>query len=176
MRARKNRAFFIETLITTFLLLMMLTILIRIFGAAAQKSAYAKMRTDAAQIAQNVVTMFEAGEVPIGQAQNELINIANDEYSEVETPQTTITMLFDRNGVMSESGEYEVRLLMTCEVRAVGYMITGNMSVVNMNHPQEDLAQLDTAKYYPDAVDAVLSGDVAFDEISEIETETEAAS
>jgi hypothetical protein len=79
---------------------------------------------------------------------------------------------------MSEDGPYEVSLLMTCEIRAVGYMITGNMSIVNVNNPEEDLAQLDTARYYPDAVDAVLSGDadIDFGEISEIETETEAAS
>ena len=42
MKARKNRAFFVETLIITFLLLLMLTILVRIFGAAAQKSRYAE--------------------------------------------------------------------------------------------------------------------------------------
>lgn len=178
MKARKNRAFFIETLIITFLLLVMLTILVRMFGAAAQKSRYAARRTEAAQIAQNVVTMFEAGEEPIGSAQDELINKANDEYSDDETPITNLKLLFDGDGYMNEDGPYEVNLLMTCEIRAVGYMITGNMSIINVNNPEEDLAQLDTARYYPDDVGAVWSGDVEieFDEISEVETETEAAS
>ena len=67
MKARKNRAFFVETLIITFLLLLMLTILVRIFGAAAQKSRYAERRTQAAQVAQNVVAMFEAGEGAVGE-------------------------------------------------------------------------------------------------------------
>ena len=62
---------------------------------------------------------------------------------------------------MSEDGVYQVTLLMTCEVRAVGYMITGNMASSHVDQPEEDLAQLDTARYYPDAVDAVLSGDEA---------------
>ena len=62
--------------------------------------------------------------------------------------------------------------MMTCEVRAVGYMITGNMSIVNVQDPDEDLAQLDTAVYFPDAVDAVLSGDeeIDFGDISVIDT------
>lgn len=175
MKARKNRAFFVETLIITFLLLLMLVILVRIFGAAAQKSGYAKMRTEAAAVAQNVVTMFEAGEDQVGQAQKALIDTANDEYSDVDTPQTSLVLQFDGNGVMSEKGKYEVTLLMTCEIRAVGYMITGNMKVVNLDYPEEDLAQLDTAKYFPDAVDAVWSGDVNLDEISRTESETEAS-
>ena len=67
---------------------------------------------------------------------------------------------------------YQVNLMMTCEVRAVGYMITGNMSIVNVQDPDEDLAQLDTAVYFPDAVDAVLSGDeeIDFGDISVIDT------
>lgn len=178
MKARKNRAFFVETLIITFLLLLMLTILVRIYGAAAQKSRYADRRTQAALAAQNVVTMFEAGEGEIGSAQRDLIDAANDEYSDEETPKTTITLFFDGNGSPSESGAYQVTLFMTCEPRAVGYMITGNMSIVHVDAPEEDLAQLDTAVYFPDDVDAVLNSDVEIDfsQISEIETETEAAS
>ena len=174
MKARKNRAFFVETLIITFLLLLMLTILVRIFGAAAQKSRYAERRTKAATVAQNVVTMFEAGEGEIGAAQKQLIETANDEYSEVETPQTTLTLLFDEKGLPSESGEYQVTLLMTCEVRAVGYMITGNMGIVHTGNPDEDLAQLDTAVYFPDDIDQVLSSDgvIDFEEIAGVETET----
>lgn len=176
MRARKNRAFFVETLIITFLLLVMLMILVRIFGAAAQKSRHAARRTRAAQVAQNVVTMFEAGEGEIGVKQQALIDEANDEYSDDETPQTTFTLHFDENGEESEDGEYEVSLYMTCEVRSVGYMITGNMSIFNTDDLNEDLAQLDTAKYYPDAVDAVLSSDteIDFGDISVIESEGEA--
>lgn len=175
MRARKNRAFFVETLIITFLLLVMLMILVRIFGAAAQKSRYAARRTRAAQVAQNVVTMFEAGEGEIGLKQQALIDEANDEYSDDDTPQTTLTLHFDENGAESEDGEYEVNLYMTCEVRSVGYMITGNMSIFNTDNLNEDLAQLDTAKYYPDAVDAVLSSDteIDFGDISVIESESE---
>lgn len=182
MKAKKNRAFFIETLIITFLLLLMLTILVRIFGAAAQKSRYAARRTQAAQAAQNVITMFEAHEGEIGKAQDELIDMANDEYSDVETPQKTITLFFDEDGALSGDGVYQVTLLLTCEVRAVGYMITGNMEIVHTGNPEEDLAQLDTAVYYPDDVDAVLYGDMEIDfgAISvvetEAETETEAAS
>ena len=178
MRARKNRAFFVETLIVTFLLLLMLTILVRIFGAAAAKSRYAARRTRAAQVAQNVVTMFESGEGAIGQAQEDLIDQANDEYSDDETPRTTVQLHFDSEGVETDDGEYEVTLLMTCEVRAVGYLMTGNMSIVNIDNPGEDLAQLDTARYYPDAVDAVLSSDteIDFSDISVIETESEALS
>ena len=81
MKARKNRAFFVETLIITFLLLLMLTILVRIFGAAAQKSRYAERRTKAAAVAQNVVTMFEAGEGEIGAAQRQLIETAKKEFA-----------------------------------------------------------------------------------------------
>ena len=113
MKARKNRAFFVETLIITFLLLLMLTILVRIFGAAAQKSRYAERRTKAAMAAQNVVTMFEAGEGEIGQAQQALIDTANDEYSDEDTPQTTITLHFDEMGNQAEDGVFEVTLFMT---------------------------------------------------------------
>ena len=175
MKARKNRAFFVETLIITFLLLLMLTILMRIFGAAAQKSRYAERRTQAAQAAQNVVAMFEAGEGEVGQAQRDLIDAANDEYSDDETPQTTIILSFDEQGNQSEDGVYQVSLYMTCEVRAVGYMITGNMNLFHLDDPDEELAQLDTAVYFPDDVDAVLSSgvDIAFDEIASIETEAE---
>jgi type II secretory pathway pseudopilin PulG len=172
MRARKNRAFFVETLIVTFLLLLMLSILVRIFGAAALKSRFAARRTQAAQVAQNITAMFEAGEGRIGEAQQNLIDEANDEYSDDETPQTSITLFFDESGLQSENGPYQVNLMMTCEVRAVGYMITGNMSIVNVQDPDEDLAQLDTAVYFPDAVDAVLSGDeeIDFGDISVIDT------
>ena len=177
MKARKNRAFFIETLIITFLLLVMLTILVRIFGAAAQKSRYAGRRTQAAQVAQNVVTMFEAREGEIGKAQNGLIDAANDEYSDDLTPRTQLTLFFDEKGQPAENGVYQVDLFMTCEVRAVGYMITGNMGIVHIDSPQEELAQLDTAAYFPDAADAVLSSDVEIDfgEISEAETESESS-
>lgn len=173
MKARKNRAFFIETLIVTFLLLLMLTILVRIFGAAAAKSRYAARRTEAAQAAMNVVTMFEAGEGEVGQAQQELIDMVNDEYSDVENPQTTVSLSFDGSGNMSEDGPYLVTLLMTCESRPAGYMITGNIGIVHSDSQQEDLAQLDTAKYFPDDVDVILSGDevIDFSLISEIETE-----
>lgn len=173
MKARKNRAFFIETLIITFLLLLMLTILVRIFGAAAQKSQYALRRTDAANVAQNVVAMFEAGEGEIGKAQRELIDTANDEYSDIETPQTTLTLRFDEKGNPSEDGVYEVTMLMTCEVRAVGYMITGNMGIVHVDKPEEDLAQLDTAVYFPDAIEDVLSSveAIEFEDIAGVETE-----
>lgn len=176
MKARKNRAFFVETLIITFLLLLMLTILVRIFGAAAQKSRYAERRTKAAAVAQNVVTMFEAGEGEIGAAQRQLIETANDEYSEVETPQTTLTMQFDEKGNPSEDGAYQVSLLLTCEVRAVGYMITGNMGIIHTGNPEEDLAQLDTAVYFPDDIDQVLSSDevIEFEEIAGVETEAAA--
>lgn len=172
MRARKNRAFFVETLIVTFLLLLMLSILVRIFGAAALKSRFAARRTQAAQVAQNITAMFEAGEGRIGEAQQNLIDEANDEYSDDETPQTSITLFFDESGLQSENGPYQVNMMMTCEVRAVGYMITGNMSIVNVQDPDEDLAQLDTAVYFPDAVDAVLSGDeeIDFGDISVIDT------
>ena len=172
MRARKNRAFFVETLIVTFLLLLMLSILVRIFGAAALKSRFAARRTQAAQVAQNITAMFEAGEGRIGEAQQNLIDEANDEYSDDETPQTSITLFFDESGLQSENGPYQVNLMMTCEVRAVGYMITGNMSIVNVQDPDEDLAQLNTAVYFPDAVDAVLSGDeeIDFGDISVIDT------
>lgn len=172
MRARKNRAFFVETLIVTFLLLLMLSILVRIFGAAALKSRFAARRTQAAQVAQNITAMFEAGEGRIGEAQQNLIDEANDEYSDDETPQTSITLFFDESGLQSENGPYQVNPMMTCEVRAVGYMITGNMSIVNVQDPDEDLAQLDTAVYFPDAVDAVLSGDeeIDFGDISVIDT------
>ena len=163
MKARKNRAFFVETLIITFLLLLMLTILVRIFGAAAQKSRYAERRTQAAQVAQNVVAMFEAGEGAVREAQQELIDTANDEYSEIETPQTTITLHFDEMGNPADDGVYQVTLFMTCEVRAVGNMITGNMDIVHVDQPEENLAQLDTAIYFPDDVDAVLSTDEAID-------------
>jgi ABC-type Na+ efflux pump permease subunit len=174
MKARKNRAFFVETLIITFLLLLMLTILVRIFGAAAQKSRYAERRTQAAQVAQNVVAMFEAGEGAVGEAQQELIDTANDEYSEIETPQTTITLHFDEMGNPTDDGVYQVTLFMTCEVRAVGNMITGNMDIVHVDQPEENLAQLDTAIYFPDDVDAVLSTDEAIDFESIARTETEA--
>lgn len=174
MKARKNRAFFVETLIITFLLLLMLTILVRIFGAAAQKSRYAERRTQAAQVAQNVVAMFEAGEGAVGEAQQELIDTANDEYSEIETPQTTITLHFDEMGNPADDGVYQVTLFMTCEVRAVGNMITGNMDIVHVDQPEENLAQLDTAIYFPDDVDAVLSTDEAIDFESIARTETEA--
>ncbi len=176
MKARKNRAFFVETLIITFLLLLMLVILVRIFGEAAHRSQIASWRTKATQIAQNVITMFEASEGEVGKTQQELIDISNDEYSEVETPQETITLHFNENGEMADDGVYEVSLLITCEVRAVGYMLTGNLSVINLKTPQTELAQLDTAKYFPDAVDAVLSGDTvfSFDDIFVVDTETEA--
>ena len=174
MKARKNRAFFVETLIITFLLLLMLTILVRIFGAAAQKSRYAERRTQAAQVAQNVVAMFEAGEGAVGEAQQELIDTANDEYSEIETPQTTITLHFDEMGNPADDVVYQVTLFMTCEVRAVGNMITGNMDIVHVDQPEENLAQLDTAIYFPDDVDAVLSTDEAIDFESIARTETEA--
>lgn len=174
MKARKNRAFFVETLIITFLLLLMLTILVRIFGAAAQKSRYAERRTQAAQVAQNVVAMFEAGEGAVGEAQQELIDTANDEYSEIETPQTTIKLHFDEMGNPADDGVYQVTLFMTCEVRAVGNMITGNMDIVHVDQPEENLAQLDTAIYFPDDVDAVLSTDEAIDFESIARTETEA--
>ena len=176
MKARKNRAFFVETLIITFLLLLMLTILVRIFGAAAQKSRYAERRTKAAMAAQNVVTMFEAGEGEIGQAQQALIDTANDEYSDEDTPQTTITLHFDEMGNQAEDGVFEVTLFMTCEVRAVGYLITGNMEIVHVDNPEEDLAQLDTAIYFPDSTEDLLAseGVIDFDSIAEIETENEA--
>ena len=178
MKARKNRAFFIETLIITFLLILMLTILVRIFGAAAQKSRYAERRTKAATAAQNVVTMFEAGEGEIGKAQQGLIDTANDEYSEEETPQTTITLHFDEMGNPAEDGVFQVTLFMTCEVRAVGYLITGNMGIVHVDNPEEDLAQLDTAVYFPDSTEDLLAseGVIDFSSISVIETEMETES
>ena len=168
MKARKNRAFFVETLIITFLLLLMLTILVRIFGAAR--------RTKAAMAAQNVVTMFEAGEGEIAQAQQSLIDTANDEYSDEDTPQTTITLYFDEQGNQADDGVFQVTLFMTCEVRAVGYLITGNMEIVHVNNPEEDLAQLDTAIYFPDSTEDLLAseGVIDFDSIAEIETENEA--
>ncbi len=175
MKARKNRAFFVETLIVTFLLLLMLVILVRIFGEAARRSQLASWRTKATQIAQNVVTMFEASEGEIGKTQQELIDIANDEYSDVETPQTTLTLHFNDSGELAEDGEFEVTLLTTCEMRAVGYMLTGNLSIVNTKDTGIELASLDTARYFPDDVDAVLSGDTvfSFDDIFVVDTEAE---
>lgn len=175
MKARKNRAFFVETLIITFLLLLMLTILVRIFGAAAQKSGFAARRTQAGVVAQNVVTMFEAGEGEIGQTMQDLIDIANDEYSDEDTPQTTITLYFDEKGNPAEDGVFQVDLFMTCEVRAVGYMLTGNMEIVHRDFPDEDLAHLDTAVYFPDSTEDLLNseGVIDFGLISETEFETE---
>jgi hypothetical protein len=118
--------------------------------------------------------MFEAGEGAVGEAQQELIDTANDEYSEIETPQTTITLHFDEMGNPADDGVYQVTLFMTCEVRAVGNMITGNMDIVHVDQPEENLAQLDTAIYFPDDVDAVLSTDEAIDFESIARTETEA--
>ena len=117
----------------------------------------------------------EAREGEIGEAQNGLIDTATDEYSDDLTPKTRLTLFFDEKGDPAEDGVYQVDLFMTCEVRSVGYMITGNMGIVHVDSPEEELAQLDTAVYFPDAVDAVLSSDVEIDfgEISEIETETE---
>ncbi len=175
MRARKNRAFFIETLIITFLLLLMLTILVRIFGAAAQKSQNAGRMTRASVIAQNVITMFENSEGEIGKAQNDLIIQADEAESFDEIPNTELTFSFNEKGEEDPDGEYEVRLRITCEVRAVGYMLTGIMNVVCKDDPENDLSQLDTAKYFPDAADRVLTGDIdiSFDDFAEVSTEAE---
>ncbi len=175
MKARKNRAFFVETLIITFLLLLMLMILVRIFGAAAEKSQNAARMTSAAQAAQNVITMFEASEGEIGKTQQALMDEADEDYDMTDLPQTTLTFSFNGKGEVDPDGEYEVRLLIGCEVRAVGYMLTGNLTVANKKDPKLILAQLDTAKYFPDSVDIVLTGDgeFSFDDFAEIESETE---
>ena len=62
------------------------------------------------------------------------------------------------------------------KIRAVGYLITGNMEIVHVNNPEEDLAQLDTAIYFPDSTEDLLAseGVIDFDSIAEIETENEA--
>ncbi len=175
MKARKNRAFFIETLIITFLLLLMLTILVRIFGSAAQKSQSAARMTTASMIAQNVIAMFEASEGDFGKIQHDLIT-ESDEAEDFDTiPQSTLTFSFNEKGEEDPEGGYEVTALLTCEVRAVGYMLTGNMSVACKDDPDHLLTQLDTAKYFPDSADIVLYGDeeISFDDFAEVETETE---
>ncbi len=178
MKARKNRAFFIETLIVTFLLLLMLTILVRIFGAAAQKSQNAERKTRAAQIAQNVITMFEASEGNIGQTQQSLMAEANESYDMTDIPQETLTFSFNEDGEEDAEGTFGVSLTISCELRAVGFMLVGNMTVFSKDDPQTALAQLDTAKYFPDSAEIVLLDDVeiSFDEIAEIDLETESES
>ncbi len=178
MKARKNRAFYVETLIVTFLLLLMLTILVRIFGAAAQKSQNAGRRTRAAQIAQNVITMFESSEGNIGKTQQRLMAEANESYDMTDIPQETLTFSFNEDGEEDSEGTFGVSLTMSCELRAVGFMLIGNMTVFSKDDPQTALAQLDTAKYFPDSAEIVLLDDieVSFDEIAEIDLETESES
>lgn len=50
MRASKTRAFYIETLVLTFILLFVLSILMRVFGAAGEESLNARRKTRAAVI------------------------------------------------------------------------------------------------------------------------------
>jgi len=151
MKARKTRAFYIETLLLTFLILAMLSILVQVFGKARETSTEAKRMTSAAVIAQNAVTMFEDEEGDIGAAQKELLEIEAEDEDAIGAYSTKVTTLrFGPDGKQTDDGSFIVSMQLAREAKVVGSMLTATLSVTHEDDPDTILASLDTAKYFPD--------------------------
>ena len=172
MTSRKSRAFYVETLIITFLLLYMLTILIRVYGAAAEHSQSAERRTKAANIMQNITVLFAEGEEPFGAAQQKLLKEARDGDG-FTIPTDMVEMHFNEDGLPDEEGKYLAQVSLSCENRPVGFMVAASAFVYYNNDIENLLSSIDTAKYFPDDESGyVLSGDLDLD-LAEMETEAE---
>lgn len=78
MKPSKTRAFYIETLVMTLVLLFVISIVLRVFGAAGKESLEARQKTAAALIAQNVVSDFLAEKGELGTAQKAFLEDAQD--------------------------------------------------------------------------------------------------
>ncbi len=175
MKGSKTRAFYIETMLLTFLLLLTLTILVRVYGAAGERSLLARRKTKAALIVQNVVSMFEAGSGDIGEAQETIRKIAAKSRRS-EIPSMQATMHFSEQGILDQAGEYRVQFVISGEHRNTGVMITGTCFVY-YGEETMDLASIDTAKFVPYETvpeeEIFVDGDDSFSESYELETETE---
>lgn len=168
MRANKTRAFYIETLILTFILLFVISILIRVFGAAGVQSLSAKRKTTAAMIAQNVVSEFQAESGELGKAESSLLEGGSDQG---DTTGGNFTLSYGEDGLASEDGRYLAAVLIVPEERPVGRMLTMTVTVTYAGS-EDILAAIDTAKYFPDSKSSyLLNGEVV--SIEELSTEAE---
>ena len=160
MSTRKTRAFYIETLILVFLLLSMLTILVRVYGAAGEKALGARRKTAAALIAQNVSAMFLNEEGDAGKSQKKLLSMDLGENADEvsgENPVSDATFRFNQTGALDEDGDYVVTLQTAREARVVGSMLSGTINVYYRNTDSEVLASLDTARYVPNGESDIIS-------------------
>lgn len=173
MRGSKTRAFYIETLVLTFVLLFVLAILMRVFGAAGSESLSAKRKTAASIIAQNLVSEFQAGTGEIGDSAKELLKSGENEDSG-EIPTSTFVLSYSEDGSAASDGVYLASVQMAREERMVGYMLTMTASI-HFGGSEEILAAIDSAKYIPDNNSDYLLGGSDFDlEDLSAEGETEA--
>jgi|GEM_PF-428520 len=139
MKARKTRAFLIETLVLVFLFLLTLTVLVQLYGAAARESQSAERRTQATLIAQNAATAFSLGDGALGEA-----------IAALEPGQTQeVDLTYADTGLMDEAGDYRVRVRLGCEERLGGEFVTADIFVA-YGEEEEASATLDTGRYFPD--------------------------
>lgn len=169
MKPAKSRAFFVETLIITFLLLALLTVLVRVFGEASRQSQSADRMTKAAQIIQNAEVMFQNSEGSVKEVQERMLSEARD-IETLENPSGSVTLHFSDDGVPVEDGNYIVQLDMTCENRVAGYMLIGYMTIAHKSDPEQVITYVDTAKYYPDEEIEYVGegGEVSIEEFEEV--------
>lgn len=175
MKASRTRAFYIETLVLTFMLLAVLSILIQVFGAAGEKSLSAKRKTNAAVIAQNITAEFRAASGAFGEPERQLLE--SDETadgSDIVSGTQEIILYRDENGVFSEKGQYKVSVLLSKEARPVGSMLTMT-AIITYGDSDDVLAAVDSAKYVPDDEAAITldsGGEIVLDAEEETESES----
>lgn len=126
---RRTTAFYVETLFLTLFLLLVLTVLVRVFSAARSMGTEARQITEATLIARNTAAEFSAGTTPL--------------------PADPVRVRED--GTVDRSGDYLVTVTSSGTQKAAGNMTTAKIEVraAAKGKDSKPLCSLKTEKYIP---------------------------
>lgn len=140
MNRHRNLAFYVETLTLTLFVLVVLTLLVQLFGAAQRLGRQARRQTDAALILQNVTADFHAG---AGGWADALAAAAAGQAD-------TVTCYYAADGTQQEAAApdaYAVTVDLRPEPRPAGTMVQADVTVTAPDGTE--VAALSTARYLP---------------------------
>ncbi len=135
-RARKNAAFYLEALLLVLFLLLSLTVLIRMMGAAKLMGEQARQESCASQILQNFTADLQNGQAAAALASG----------------QTVLSRRYGGGAQPDEGGAYLATVRMESTPTASGQLVAMAVTVTLAAQPSAaPLCQVTTSQYLPAA-------------------------
>lgn len=148
MKHQKNIAFYIETLLLTLFILILMSVLVQMFAAARSQALDARALTQAQQIAQNVSDTFYSCN-----SAEEFSNLSGIPLSQSYPHHQQGQVQVDSTGTPAQKGTYTVFVdytLLPKKAQNIGQLVQLQLTIT-ASHQSEPLIDVTCEKYLPSA-------------------------